>query len=207
MRLGVTLRAATLIGLGRSAEILGHVLDTSLRAVARSASRLDSNELAVGDTATNVVGVLNLIELTAGARENRSCAKLVLESGGDLGVGVGLAGAWGDTGISQPLVSWEALEKSNSGVEEIDKLIFLGVVGVAAGVQSGVTGTMLAPFVLPERLVITLVVLPVGLHVSQNIAMTLVFKNAANISVCSRAITSGFVGAVAVVGPEAMDSP
>lgn len=207
MRLGIVLRAAALIGLGRSAEILRHVLDTSLRAVARSASRLDSNELAVGDTATNVVGVLNLIELTAGARENRSCAKLVLESGGDLGVGVGLAGAWGDTGISQPLVSWEALEKSNSGVEEIDKLIFLGVVGVAAGVQSGVTGTMLAPFVLPERLVITLVVLPVGLHVSQNIAMTLVFKNAANISVCSRAITSGFVGAVAVVGPEAMDSP
>lgn len=149
MRLGITLRAATLIGLGRSAEILRRVLDTGLRAVARSASRLDSNELAVGDTATNVVGVLNLIELTAGARENRSCAKLVLESGGDLGVGVGLAGAWGDTGISQPLVSWEALEKSNSGVEEIDKLIFLGVVGVAAGVQSGVTGTMLAPFVLP----------------------------------------------------------
>lgn len=149
MRLGITLRAATLIGLGRSAEILRHVLDTSLRAISRSTSRLDSNELAVGDTATDVVGVLNLIELTTGAGKDGSCAKLVLESGGDLGVGVGLAGAWGDTGISQPLVSWEALEKSNSGVEEIDKLIFLGVVGVAAGVQSGVTGTMLAPFVLP----------------------------------------------------------
>lgn len=106
MRLGIVLRAAALIGLGRSTEVLRHVLDTSLRAVARSASRLDSNKLAVGDTATNVVGVLNLIELTTGARENRSCAKLVLESGGDLGVGVGLAGTWGDTGISQPLVSW-----------------------------------------------------------------------------------------------------
>ena len=149
MRLGIVLRAAALIGLGRSAEILRHVLDTSLRAVARSASRLDSNELAVGDTATDVVGVLNLIELTTGAGKDGSCAKLVLESGGDLGVGVGLAGAWGDTGISQPLVSWQALEQSNGCVEEVDEFILLGVVGVAAGVQSGVTGTMLAPFVLP----------------------------------------------------------
>ena len=59
---------------------------------------------------------------------------------------------------------------------------------------------------LPERLVITLVVLPVGLHVGQDIAMTLVLKNTADISVCSRAITSGFVGAVAVVGPCAVVS-
>jgi hypothetical protein len=38
---------------------------------------------------------------------------------------------------------------------------------------------------LPERLIIALVVLPVCLHVAQDITMTLVQKDATNIGVCS----------------------
>lgn len=177
--------------------------------------------MTIGDATTDVVGILNLVELATGAGEDGSGPKLVLQSGGDLSVGVSLARAWGDTGISQPLVSREILEQSDGRVEKVDKFILLGVVGIAAGVQSGVASTMLAPFVLPERpstddaglgcddhlperLIVALVVLPIGLHVGQDVTMTLVLKNAADVGVCSRAITSSFVSAIAVVGPVAV---
>jgi hypothetical protein len=74
---------------------------------------------------------------------------LLLESAGNLGVGVGLAGAGSDASTSQPIVGGQILEQRDGGVEEIDKLIFLFVVAVAVRVQGGVTSSVLAPFVLP----------------------------------------------------------
>jgi hypothetical protein len=139
-------RTAALIGLRRSAEILGQVLDTSLGAVALGSSGVNGNELTVGNTTADVEDVFDLVELTAAAGKNGGGSELLLECAGDLGVGVGLAGAGCDASTSQPIVGGQILD---GGVEEIDKLIFLFVVAVAVRVQGGVTSSVLAPFVLP----------------------------------------------------------
>jgi hypothetical protein len=102
---------------------------------------------------------------------------------------------------------------------EIITDLFLGlVVGVAAGldgvdasayvtisVWSGLSDlqkrTMLVPLVLPEALIITLVVLPVGLHVGQQLGPTLRLEDPRDIRILARGITELLVRAITVVGP------
>lgn len=66
--------------------------------------------MTIGDTSTNVEDIFDLVELATAARQDRSSSKLGLECTGDLGIGIGLAGAGGDTSISQPIVSRQILE-------------------------------------------------------------------------------------------------
>ena len=145
----LALRTATFIGFGRSAEILGQVLDTSLWAVSFGTSRVDSNELTIGDTSADIEDIFDLVELAATARKDRSSSELGLECIGDLSVGVGLAGAGSDASISQPIVSRQVLEQSDCCVEEIDELVLLLIVGITVGVQGRIASAVLAPFVLP----------------------------------------------------------
>lgn len=146
------LRTATLVGFGSSAEILRQVLNTSLWAISFGAGWVDSDKLTIGDTSTHVEDILDLVELAAAARQDRSSSELGLKCIGDLGVGVGLARAGSDTSISQPIVSRQILEQSDGGVEEIDELVFLLVVGITIGVQGRVASAVLAPFVLPGQM-------------------------------------------------------
>jgi hypothetical protein len=60
---------------------------------------------------------------------------------------------------------------------------------------------VLVPLVLPEALVITLVVLPVGLHVGQQLAPTLRLEDLRDVRILARRITELLVRAVTVVGP------
>jgi hypothetical protein len=60
-------RTAAFVGFRCSAEVLRQVLDTGLGAVAFGSSGVNGNELTIGDTATNVKDVFNLIELSTGA--------------------------------------------------------------------------------------------------------------------------------------------
>jgi hypothetical protein len=145
----LALRTAALVGFGCSAEVLRQVLDTSLGAVSFSTSGIDGNKLTLGDTTPDIEDVFDLVELTTSARKNRSGSELLLECAGDLGVGVGLAGAGSDTSTSKPVIGGQILEQRDGSVEEVHKLVFLLVVGVAIGVQCGVTCSVLAPFVLP----------------------------------------------------------
>jgi hypothetical protein len=140
---------AALVGFRRGAEILGQVLDTSLGAVAFGTRGVDSDELALGNTTTDVEDVFDLVELTTAAGKNGGGSELLLEGAGNLGVGVSLAGAGSDASTGQPVIGGQILEQRDGGVEEIDKLVFLFVVAVAVGVQGGVTSSVLAPFVLP----------------------------------------------------------
>lgn len=116
------------------------------------------------------------------------------------------------------LVRIEALEKINSLLEIITDF-FLGlVVGVAArldgvdasayiiisawsGLPDRHKRTMLVPLVLPEALVITLVVLPVGLHVGQQLGPALRLEDLCDVRILARRIAELLVGAVAVVRP------
>jgi hypothetical protein len=140
---------AAFICFGRSAEVLGQVLDTSLGTVALGTSRVDGNELALGNTTADIEDIFDLVELTTAAGKNGGGSELLLKCAGNLGVGVGLAGAGSDASTSQPIVGGQILEQGDGGVEEIDKLVFLFVVAVTVGVQGGVTSSVLAPFVLP----------------------------------------------------------
>jgi len=58
---------------------------------------------------------------------------------------------------------------------------------------------VLAPFVLPEGLVVTLVVLPVGLHVAQELGAAGRLQNLGDVGVGSSVVAIGFVCAIAVV--------
>lgn len=84
------LRTATLVGFGRSAEVLGQVLD-SLRAIALGTSRVDGDKLTFSDTTADIEDIFDLVELTTGARKDGCGSELLLKRGRDLSVGVGLA--------------------------------------------------------------------------------------------------------------------
>lgn len=105
--------------------------------------------MTISNTSANVKDIFDLVELAAAARQDGSSSKLGLKGTGNLGVGVGLAGARSNTSVSQPVVSGQILEQSDGGVQEIDEFVLLLVVGIAIGVQGRVAGSVLAPFVLP----------------------------------------------------------
>jgi hypothetical protein len=66
---------------------------------------------------------------------------------------------------------------------------------------------MLTPLVLPERLVVALIILPVDIHVCQQVRLAVGVEDGSDVSVLARRVTVGFIGAVAAVWPKAMDCP
>ena len=88
---------------------------------------------------------------------------------GNLCQGVRSSSAGRDTGISKPLVGRQGLEERAYAVEEVGHLLCRLVIGVAVRVKGADAGAVLAPFMLPEALVVALVVFPVRLHVAQRI--------------------------------------
>lgn len=60
---------------------------------------------------------------------------------------------------------------------------------------------MLAPFMLPERLIITVDVNPVFIHVRQEIGAILRLENVGDVGVGASIIAIGFICAITVVGP------
>jgi hypothetical protein len=83
--------AAALIGLRSGAKILGQVLDSRLGAVARRSSGVHRDEVAIGNTATDIERILDLVQFATRASQNRRCSKLCLEGAGNGCVCVGLA--------------------------------------------------------------------------------------------------------------------
>lgn len=60
---------------------------------------------------------------------------------------------------------------------------------------------MLVPLVLPERLVIALVVLPVLVHVGEKLGAARVLDDGSDVGVLARVVAVCLVGAIAVVRP------
>lgn len=83
--------ATALIGLRSGAKILGQVLDARLRAVSRRPSGVHRDEVAIGNTATDIERILDLVQFAARASQNRGGSKLCLEGAGNGCVCVGLA--------------------------------------------------------------------------------------------------------------------
>ena len=89
--------------MGSGAEILGQVLDARLGAVSRCPGGVHRDEVAIGNTATDIERILDLVQFAARASQNRCGSKLRLKSTGNGCVRVGLAGARRDTGVREPL--------------------------------------------------------------------------------------------------------
>lgn len=81
------------------------------------------------------------------------------------------------------------------------------VVVIARRIESADASSVLAPLVLPETLVIALVILPVGVHVSEQVRLAERVQDSSDVCVFARRITVGIVGAVATIRPEAVDGP
>jgi hypothetical protein len=61
---------------------------------------------------------------------------------------------------------------------------------------------MLAPLMFPERLIITINVNPVLVHVRDQIGAVLCLQNLRDVGVCARRVAVGLVCAVTVIRPE-----
>lgn len=104
-------------------------------------------------------------------------------------------------------VGREGLEQVHSRDEEVDSLVTRGVVRVAAGFQGRVAGAVVRPLVFPEGLGALVVGLPVFLHEAQGVGLTGILEESGDVLVVPRAVAVLIVAAVAIVGPEAVDSP
>lgn len=105
----------------------------------------------MSDTATGIECILDLIQLAAGASQDRRSTELCLERAGNGRISIGLAGAWRDAGICKPLrvlasesglevpntylVRGQILEQGDGCIQEINELVLRLIVGVAARVQ------------------------------------------------------------------------
>ena len=166
---------------------LGLVLDVA-GALALGTIGVSGDELAGLKRTLNVEVVPDLVQSAALAAESDLGAMVLLQDALDLGEAVGLVGAGGDACLRQPLVGRESLEELDSASEEIRSFLSILVVRVAVRVEGGDASAVLAPFVLPEGLVLTLVVLPVFLHVVKSLSSSIGGENIADVCVGSGSI-------------------
>ncbi len=152
-------------GGGRGAGF-GQVLDAGRRAGRARTDRGGRVKSSALHGALHIVVVPELIELVVGVAVDRhGVAEVRGEGGLDGGQGVGCGRRGHDAGGREPRVRRERLEQSHSLVEEVYGFLLGHVVGVARGLQGADAGAVLGPLVLPEALVVSTDVLPVGLHV------------------------------------------
>lgn len=60
---------------------------------------------------------------------------------------------------------------------------------------------------LPETLIITILILPIRIHIIQQLRPTLRFQNLRNILIRARLIAIRLIRAIAIIRPEPMDGP
>lgn len=63
---------------------------------------------------------------------------------------------------------------------------------------------MLVPFVLPEGLVIAIIVLPVCVHVGQELVPALLLEDGGDVGELSRGVAEFLVCAITIVGPDSV---
>ena len=132
---------------------------------------------------------------------------LFAEGGLDFGRSVSFAGGGRDSGFGEEIVGGQGLEERDGAVEEDGDFLGRLVVGVAGRVEGGDAGAVLAPLVLPEGLVVALVVLPVLLHDLEGLVGAGGLQDLGDVGVGAARVAVGFVGAVAVVRPQAVQGP
>jgi hypothetical protein len=189
-----------------SSRAFRQVLDARRRAF-RFRERDGRLEGAGLEGAADVEEVPDFVQGAARAAEVDLLAVLRAEGGLDFGRGVRLCCRGHDASSREGVVGGEGLEEGDGAVEEDGDFFSRLVIGVAARIEGGDAGAVLAPLVLPEGLVVALVVLPVLLHVRQGLVGARGLQDFGDVGVGAARVAVGFVGAVAVVGPQAVQGP
>lgn len=103
--------------------------------------------------------------------------------------------------------TYQRLEQVHGDLEEIDRFGARFVVGVAGRVERGDARPVGVPLVLPELLVRLVVAVPVRLHVVQELRGAVLLDQRGEVVVLTARVAILVVGAVAVVGPQPVDTP
>ena len=152
--------------------------------------------------ALDIVKIPDFIQLVrVGALDHRCKPPGRLQRRDDRVARIRLTAIGCDPRVRQPGIGRQRLEQIHRLLEEIHHLLLRHVIGVAAWFQRADAGAVLAPLVLPEALVVALVVLPVGVHVGEEVRGPCGRDDGGDVGVGARGVTVGVVGAVAVVGP------
>ena len=154
--------------------------------------------------AVHVVIVVDLVELGAvgaGAFDGGVDVAVPHQRLPDLGVGVRRRGTGHDARGLEERVRVQDREQLEGLFKVVDHLLRGHVVGVAGGVEGADAGAVFAPFVLPERLVVALVVFPVHGHVVQQVVAVEVLEDLRDVFVLAAFVAELLVGSVAFVGP------
>lgn len=101
----------------------------------------------------------------------------------------------------------QSLEEIDGLLEVVCRFLLRSIVGVTSWIESANASTMLGPLMLPERLVVALIVLPVYIHVVERALLAILCKGGANARIGTGSIAVRVVGRVAVIWPKAMDRP
>ena len=75
------------------------------------------------------------------------------------------------------------------------------VVGVAAGLERADAGSVLAPFMFPEALVVAVDVFPVCVHEGEEVGLACGVEDGGDVGVRSVCVAVGVEGSVAMVRP------
>ena len=107
-----------------------------------------------------------------------------------------------DACIFKERVCVKAFVKIDGASEEVYDLFLRFVVSVTRWFEGRNASSMLSPFVLPETFVVSAIILPVCVHETQKVGLTIRLENFGNVCVLTVFVTILLVGAVAVVWPE-----
>lgn len=103
--------------------------------------------------------------------------------------------------------TYQRLEQINSDLEKVNSLDTGLVVRVARRLNGGDTSSVGGPLVLPEFLIGLVVAVPVRVHVVQELRRAVLLDKRGDIIVVTARVAVLRVGAIAVVGPQAVDTP
>jgi hypothetical protein len=89
-------------------------------------------------------------------------------------------------------------------VEKIDNFFLRSVICIALGIQGADTSAMLAPFMHPKSLVVATDILPILVHVFEDILSTSACQDGRYIAIRSVRIASLVEASIAVIRPAAV---
>jgi hypothetical protein len=104
-------------------------------------------------------------------------------------------------------VCWKRLKKRHSSGKEVHSLIASIIIRITARIQRRNTSSMGSPLMVPELLRTLTVGHPIRVHVIIHTSLPGIIEECSDVSICARRIAIFAVGAVAVVGPQAVDRP
>jgi len=125
----------------------------------------------------------------------------------DGGEGVGDGGGWYDSCCCEDLKTAQTFIQSDSNFKIVHHLLLSLMSLITLRIKRTDTSPMLPPLMLPERLVIPLIILPVRAHILEQIRLTIRLEDSGDVGVFAARVAVRFVCAVALVGPEAVDRP